>query len=71
MSGQLLCARNRHEAPIAPPAKRRAVCRKTVEKWVAENDHALNTTTWLKFDVADRDHVASLTLLPIQEQARS
>ena len=29
-------------------------------KWVAENDRALNTTTWLKFDMADRDHVASL-----------
>ena len=64
MSGQLrlACVRSSSsaEAPIAPPAKRRAVCRKTVEKWVAENDRALNTTTCLKFDMADRNHVASL-----------
>ena len=43
-----------------PPAKRRLVCRKTVEKWVAENDRALNTTVWLKFDADRQDHVLSL-----------
>ena len=42
------------------PAKRRAVQRRTVEKWITENDRELNTTLWLKFDMADREHVASL-----------
>ena len=27
---------------------------------MAEYDRTLNTTVWLKFNVADRDHVASL-----------
>ena len=43
-----------------PPAKKHAVYRKTVEKWVVENDHELNTFVWLKFDMADRDHVSLL-----------
>ena len=33
---------------------------RTVEKWVRENNKELNTTVWFKFDMADRDHVATL-----------
>ena len=40
--------------------KRRAVTRRTVEKWITENDRKLNTSVWLKFHMADREHVASL-----------
>ena len=45
-----------------PPAKKqkRAVCRKTVEKWIVENDRTLNTAVWLKFETDRRDHVHSL-----------
>ena len=43
-----------------PPAKTRTVSRKIVEKWVVENDHALNTSVWLKFDMANRNHMLSL-----------
>ena len=43
-----------------PPGKKRAVSWKTVEKWVMENDRTLNTSVWLKFDMADRDHVLAL-----------
>ena len=45
-----------------PPAKKqkRAVCRKTVEKWIVENDRTLNTAVWLKFETDRRDHVLSL-----------
>ena len=42
-------------------AKRRAVTVRTVEKWKAENDKELNTCTWLTFEMADRDHVGSLS----------
>ena len=35
--------------------KRRAVTRRTVEKWITENDRKLNTLVWLKFDMADSD----------------
>ena len=41
-----------------PPPKKRTVSRKTVEKWVVENDRELNTTVWLKFE-GDRNHVFS------------
>ena len=44
----------------SPVAKKRAVHRRTVEKWITENDRAMNTATWLKFEMADRDHVAVL-----------
>ena len=43
-----------------PPTKKRAVCRKTVEKRIVENDCVLNTTLWLKFETDRRDHVVSL-----------
>ncbi len=29
-------------------------------QWIAGNDKALNTTTWLKYDKTDRKHVAAL-----------
>ena len=40
--------------------KRRPVQRKTVEKWIAEQDKELNTSVWLKFEMADREHVSLL-----------
>ena len=42
-------------------AKRRSVQTRTVEKWKLENDRQLNTSTWLCYEMADRDHVASLS----------
>ena len=41
------------------PSKKSAVSRKTIEKWVAENDRDLNTSVWLKFE-GDCNHVYSL-----------
>ena len=47
MSGQ---ARTRASMSTeGPPAKKRAVSQKTVEKWMV-NYRALNTSVWLKFD---------------------
>jgi len=43
-----------------PPSKKHGVTTKTVDKWIADNDKTLNTTTWLKYDKADREHVATL-----------
>ena len=34
-----------------PPPKKQGVSAKTVEKWIAENDKALSTSTWLKYKV--------------------
>ena len=42
-----------------PPPKRGVMAR-TVDKWIVENDKALNTATWLKYDKADREYVATL-----------
>ena len=32
-----------------------------MEKWIVDNDHMLNTTTWLKFESDHHDHTLSLT----------
>ena len=51
------------EAPCSePPTKKRSVQKKTVEKWIVENDKELNTSVWLKFETAaeDCDHMATL-----------
>ena len=42
--------------------KKRSVLKTTVDKWIAENDKALSTTVWLKYDTdrADRTRVKSL-----------
>ena len=51
------------DAPCSdPPTKKRSVQKKTVEKWVVENDKELNTSVWLKSETAadDRDRVATL-----------
>ena len=41
--------------------KRRAVTwRRTVEKWIKENDSQLSTFVWLKFSMVDREHIAVL-----------
>ena len=50
---------NERDSP--PPTKKRAVCWKTVEKWIKENDRSLNTTVWLKFDSDSHDHVDTLS----------
>ena len=42
------------------PSKRRAVSKKTVEKWILEHDKTLNTSTWLEYEEAGRYHVATL-----------
>jgi len=40
--------------------KSRVVYRKTVEKWITENDRTLNTLVWLKFEADRHGHVLSL-----------
>ena len=45
----------------APASKRRMLLAKSVDKWIAEYDKELNTSTWLKYTVVDRHHVDSLT----------
>ena len=34
-----------------PPAKKRNITKSTVDKWIADKDKALSTSTWLKYDV--------------------
>lgn len=49
------------ESTEGPPAKKRAVSRRTVEKWIVENDRELNTTVWLKFKTDPRWRSCSLS----------
>ena len=58
MSGQKQPAGS--ELDGGPPRKKRGITAKTVDKWIAENDKALNTTTWLQYDKVDREYVTSL-----------
>uniref|UniRef100_A0A1X7SS85 C17orf113 probable zinc finger domain-containing protein n=1 Tax=Amphimedon queenslandica TaxID=400682 RepID=A0A1X7SS85_AMPQE len=41
-------------------AKKRAVQKKTVQKWVSLYDKELNTSVWLKYDTVYRVHVSKL-----------
>ena len=43
-----------------PPSKKRGLTTKTVDKWIADNDKTLNTTTCLKYDKVDRGYIATL-----------
>lgn len=43
-----------------PPNKKRALTVSTVQKWIAENDKALNTTTWLKYETTGRTYVEAM-----------
>ena len=60
MSGRKRPCDSDSSSSSSPLPKKRAVNRRTVEKWVTENDKSLTTSVWLKFDMADRDHVATL-----------
>ena len=46
----------------SPLSKKRGVTARTVDKWIAENDRVLNTTTWLQYDQVDREYVVTLTV---------
>ena len=57
MSGQKRPAGT--ELVESPPCKKCSVTTMTVDKWIAKNNKALNTT-WLKYDWKDREYVALL-----------
>ena len=44
----------------ASSSKKRAVSTTTVDKWILDHDKALNTVIWLKYEKANRYHVARL-----------
>ena len=56
MSGR---KRPRGESSGCPPAKRE-VNKRTVDKWLAEYDRELNTSVWLRYELADCDRVVAL-----------
>ena len=43
-----------------PPAKKRGVSAKTVQKWITESDREMSMSARLKYEKADRDYVATL-----------
>ena len=51
-----------------PPPKKWGVSAKTIEKWIAKNNKALSTSTWLKYDKADCEYVATLKCVCIEFQ---
>ena len=51
-----------------PPPKKWGVSAKTVGKWIAENDKAMSTSTWLKYHKADREYVATWSVPCIEFQ---
>ena len=53
-----------------PPAKKRGVSVKTVQKWITESDREMSTSAWLKYEKADRDYVATLKCSMFNEKLR-
>ena len=59
-----MSGRKRHRAvttdempfTCVPPAKR-GINKRTADTWLAEYDKELNTSVWLRYELADRDHV--------------
>jgi len=51
------------------PLAKRAVSVSTVQKWIRENDEAMQMITWLKFKKSENDasHMASLLCSVCQE----
>lgn len=45
---------------VFQPKKVRSLSIHTVQKWIAENEKELATTTWLSYEQLDRDNVATL-----------
>ena len=43
-----------------PQQKKRKVTVETVQKWIKESDKDFGTSAWLKYEKADREHVATL-----------
>ena len=54
MSYRKKCAASR--SLECPPAKKRNLTNSTVDKWIADNNKALSTSTWLKYDVDTAAH---------------
>ena len=52
--------RKRASSDGGGPPPKRGVMARTADKWIVENDKPLNTATWLKYDKADREYVATL-----------
>ena len=46
----------------AEAAKKCSVLKTTVEKWITENDRALNTSIWLKYDQDPSDRTRTIAL---------
>jgi len=63
MSGQRRAREPVADEPSAsgPPTKKHVVTKHTTEKWVKEFNKMLNMSVWIRFEVADRDHVVSLS----------
>ena len=60
-----------HKRPSssAVPSEKRVVSVSTVQKWIRENDKAMQMVTWLKYKLCenDADHVASLSCSVCQQ----
>ena len=62
-----------------PPGRKCAACSDDdplrvltkVEKWIAENDKVLSTSTWLKYDKADREYVKCSMRIEFQDGMRN
>ena len=56
------CALSVDKTPSSsvPLAKRGSINKRTADKWLAEYDKELNTSVWLRYELADRDHVVAL-----------
>ena len=47
---------------VVPPTKKRSLQKSTVDRWIVENDKALSTATWLKYETnpVNRGRVVTL-----------
>ena len=49
--------------------KRWILYARSIDKWIAENNKELETTTWLKYDIVNREQVDCLKCCKVQRSA--
>ena len=62
MSGRKHAACSSAFLDKGPPIKKRGIMVKTIDKWITENDKKISTPAWLKYEKADREYAATLSI---------
>ena len=62
MSGQKRAACSPASLDEGPPMKKHGITVKKIDKWITKSDKEISTSAWLKYEKADRDYAATLSI---------